>query len=91
MAMGKGIRPDFQISGAEIWDVAPTILYLLDEPIPADMDGKVLTEIFEDDVCARKPPRYEGAAEEMETGSFVSYSNEESEQVAERLKGLGYL
>jgi predicted AlkP superfamily phosphohydrolase/phosphomutase len=91
MAMGKGIRPDFQISGAEIWDVAPTILYLLDEPIPADMDGKVLTEIFEGDVCARKPPRYEGAAEEMETGSFVSYSNEESEQVAERLKGLGYL
>ena len=91
MAMGEGIKQGTEVFGAEICDVAPTILYLLGDPIPEDMDGKVLANVFEDDVYAHRPPQYEGATGETETGSFVSYSDEESEEVAERLKGLGYL
>lgn len=32
-----------------IYDLAPTILYLFDVPIPEDMDGRLLKEIFKGD------------------------------------------
>ena len=91
MAIGKGLKKGFEVSGAEICDVAPTILYLLGEPIPDDMDGKLLETIFENGVFARTPPRYHRSDGSTVEGGFVSYSDEESREVAERLKGLGYL
>jgi len=33
-----------EISGARIIDLAPTILHLMNVPVPDDMDGRVLTE-----------------------------------------------
>ena len=41
---GPPIRKATQISGARIIDLAPTILYLLNLPIPDDVDGRVLFE-----------------------------------------------
>ncbi len=41
--------PDFtsgQIDGARLYDLGPTLLHLYNIPIPSNMDGKVLTEIF---------------------------------------------
>ncbi|MDH3770068.1 MAG: hypothetical protein OET79_03645, partial [Nitrospirota bacterium] len=43
---GKTIRANQQLDDAHIMDVAPTILHLLNEPIPDVMDGKVLSDIF---------------------------------------------
>ena len=34
---------------AKIYDIAPTILHILDVPIPRDVDGRVLKEIFRRD------------------------------------------
>lgn len=45
---GPGIRKGEFIEGVRIFDLAPTILYLMGCEIPKDMDGKVLREIFED-------------------------------------------
>ncbi|HEY5035642.1 MAG TPA: alkaline phosphatase family protein, partial [Chthoniobacterales bacterium] len=42
---GPGIRKDNLLHGASLLDVAPTILALLDLPVPRDMDGSVLTQI----------------------------------------------
>lgn len=91
MVVGKGVKKGFEVSGAGICDVAPTILYLLGEPIPHDMDGKLLETIFEDRVLARTPPQYHRSDGSTVESGFVSYSDEESREVAERLKGLGYL
>ncbi len=91
MALGNHIREGVSVSGAEICDVAPTILCLLDEPIPDDMDGKVLTEILEDTFRTQHPPRHKNAEQVNSKDKVVSYSDEESREVAERLKGLGYL
>jgi len=49
LAYGPGIKKGYEIKNAKIYDIAPTILYIFDLPIPNDMDGKVLMEIFEDD------------------------------------------
>jgi len=48
IAYGKDVKKRHEIKNAEIYDLAPTILHILELPIPEDMDGKVLTEIFEE-------------------------------------------
>ena len=46
LTSGKSIRENQTLDDAHIMDVAPTILHLLNEPIPDIMDGKVLSDIF---------------------------------------------
>ena len=48
LASGQDIRQGEEITGASLLDVAPTILHLFGVPIPRDMDGRVLSEIFSD-------------------------------------------
>jgi predicted AlkP superfamily phosphohydrolase/phosphomutase len=43
---GKGIQQHKTITNAEIIDIAPTILKLLGIPVPPNMDGKVLADVF---------------------------------------------
>ncbi|MBN1842116.1 MAG: alkaline phosphatase family protein [Deltaproteobacteria bacterium] len=91
MAMGPDIKKGIEICGAGICDVAPTILYMLGEPIPDDMDGRVFAEIFEEDFYRDNPPQYRRSGQIERADEVVAYSDEESRNVAERLKGLGYL
>ncbi len=57
LAGGSGIKKNHEIKDAKIYDLAPTILHIFGLPIPDDMDGRVLTEIFEEDseLAKRKP------------------------------------
>ena len=43
---GPGIKQDELIFGANLLDVAPTVLSLFGLPVGADMDGRVLAEAF---------------------------------------------
>ena len=54
LAYGKDIKKGYKIEGAKIYDIAPTILHLFGLPIPNNMDGRVLTEIFEPDSELKK-------------------------------------
>lgn len=73
---------------AQIADCAPTILALLGLPIPEDMDGRVLTEVFEN----LPELTYETATgTSAARGGEEVYSEEELQQVTERLADLGYL
>lgn len=47
IAYGPDIKKNFEID-AKIYDVAPTILHILGYPIPKDVDGRVLKEIFKE-------------------------------------------
>jgi len=93
VASGKNIEFSRQLSGAEIIDLAPTILYLLGLPIPSDMDGKVLTQIFRNDYLTSHPVHYDnGSRPDADlTQALTPFSPEEEEAVRERLKGLGYI
>jgi predicted AlkP superfamily phosphohydrolase/phosphomutase len=44
---GVGIKQAHETHGARIIDLAPTILYLLGIPVPYDMDGSVINDIFD--------------------------------------------
>lgn len=87
---GEGIEKGKKIEGAKIIDLAPTILYLFGLPIPSGMDGKIVEGAFEKGYLASHVPRYreeEMTQEEREGG----YTAAEEEEIAERLRSLGYL
>ena len=44
------IKKNHEIRNVRIIDLAPTILHLFNILIPDDMDGRVLTECFEEDL-----------------------------------------
>jgi predicted AlkP superfamily phosphohydrolase/phosphomutase len=46
IAWGPDIKEGYRIQGAEIIDITPTILHMFEVPIPSDVDGKVLDDIF---------------------------------------------
>jgi predicted AlkP superfamily phosphohydrolase/phosphomutase len=49
LAVGDGIRAGAVLQDASVLDVAPTILYLMGLPVARDMEGRVLTEIIEEE------------------------------------------
>jgi predicted AlkP superfamily phosphohydrolase/phosphomutase len=91
VARGAGIRAAAGVSGARIVDLAPTILYCMGLPVPDDMDGQVLREIFTDDFLAAVPLVRSAGSSEGAAAGERDYSEDESEQVKDRLRGLGYL
>ncbi len=77
---------------ADILDMAPTILYAMGLPIPNDMDGRVLEEIFTPQYRQTHDIRLESAAEvELRQREPSTYSREEEEAMLQRLRDLGYL
>jgi len=46
IANGLNIKKNVKLKHANLIDVAPTLLHILDIPVPADMDGKILDNIF---------------------------------------------
>lgn len=60
IACGPKIKKDAKVNNIKIYDIAPTILHLFGLPIPKDMDGKVLKNLFkEDSVFMQKPIVYQ--------------------------------
>ncbi len=90
MATGRGIKRDYHLLSAHILDVTPTILYALDAPIPRDMDGKVLQDIFEESFLEDRPIRY-GEPLGPSRAPEKDLTAEEQESMREKLRSLGYL
>lgn len=90
IAWGPGIIPGQQITGAQIVDLAPTLLAALGVPIPDTVDGRVLSELF---VPGSLPELRKSAPSEPTSKDPLgtSYSPEDESTVEGRLRGLGYL
>jgi len=87
---GPAVREGFTLSRARIEDVAPTIMHLLGLPVPAHMDGRVLSEALERNALCRRPPRREHIDFERLSGT-ADYSDEERARIERDLGALGYL
>ena len=90
MIKGTGIEAGTTLTGASITDVAPTVLHILGEPIPSDMDGSVLRGCFGKGREFSSEVKYVDANGEERKEAIV-YSGEEEEIVFNRLRELGYL
>ena len=85
-ARGPAIRSGVTITGASVYDVAPTALHLMDLPVPEDMDGNVLTDML----TVSRPVSYAAASAETATETS-EMSDEDRRAIEERLRALGYM
>jgi predicted AlkP superfamily phosphohydrolase/phosphomutase len=87
---GKPFRKGLNLTGASVYDVVPTVLYLLGLPVAEDMPGKVLEKAilgaFMDENPLRTVKSYETSKlEELEPPPEVD------EELLQKLKALGYI
>jgi predicted AlkP superfamily phosphohydrolase/phosphomutase len=84
LALGPGVNQG-SIEGARIVDVAPTALHAMGLPVPDDMDGRVLTELFADGRAVER-----SSATDSGTGEVI-YTEEEAAAIEKSLENLGYI
>ncbi|OAI40714.1 hypothetical protein AYO40_04475 [Planctomycetaceae bacterium SCGC AG-212-D15] len=89
LAAGPGLRSAVEIQGARIIDLAPTILHVLGVPVPGDMDGKVLTAIF--DQAPVLAPVAGTTVSDGPSEPNGAYSAADERMIGERLQSLGYV
>lgn len=87
IAYGPGIKQGVTLPAHSIMDLAPTIMHLLGAPVPTEMDGRVLSDIF----THPTPVTYSADNAPATAVSGQQYDADESAQVEERLRSLGYL
>lgn len=93
---GPGFAAEGTIEGAQVHDVMPTLLAMMDVPQADDLDGKILVEAFGPRVRSwveRKAeitvPTYEGVV--PRAGRALDVDAATNEAVREQLRSLGYI
>jgi predicted AlkP superfamily phosphohydrolase/phosphomutase len=79
------------LSGARIIDVTPTILHLLGLPVPSDMDGQVLTDLFVDGQVTRVVSYDNQTSTAYQATDQAGLSSQDEADLIERLRNLGYV
>jgi len=80
-----GLLVRYDDRGATIADLAPTVLHAMGLPVPDDMDGRVLSELFADG------RRVETEAARGSDSDAAVYTAEEEAAIEASLRGLGYI
>jgi predicted AlkP superfamily phosphohydrolase/phosphomutase len=88
---GKHIRPGIDDLSADIVDVAPLVYYLLDEPLPDDLDGVVHLEVLEPDFVDERPIRTKRFGDCSLEGKGPDWTDKDEEKITDYLRKLGYL
>jgi predicted AlkP superfamily phosphohydrolase/phosphomutase len=97
IAAGPAFQAGARLRDAALLDVAPTVLHLLGVPVPDDMDGRVLTELFNPRsplppaMPAPEPAFATAQAHGASSVSTSPYSDLEDAAIKRRLADLGYL
>jgi predicted AlkP superfamily phosphohydrolase/phosphomutase len=95
-AHGPGVEPGSRPADASVVDLVPTLLHLLDRPVPSHADGSVLEEILAaGSPAAERPVRtadYDaGEPREGVDGESQEEVDGDFDEVEDRLRGLGYM
>jgi hypothetical protein len=86
---GTHIKRNHWLGKAEIIDATPTLLHLLEIPIPQGTDGKVLKDVFEpDSFPAQREIRFAWLPEREDSAGPEQVLDE---AVRKQLQDLGYL
>jgi predicted AlkP superfamily phosphohydrolase/phosphomutase len=89
---GLDVRPGHRLSNARIVDLTPTVLYLLEQPVPASLDGTVLVEAFDQQHLSDQPVvREEDRIMQEKVQIPIAYTLAEEKAVLEQLRRLGYV
>jgi predicted AlkP superfamily phosphohydrolase/phosphomutase len=99
---GKAAAAGVQITDARILDLAPTILHVMGEPVPRDMDGRVLVKALAPEYAEgwrlkdaspsdAGSPAHTATDKAASAGEIQSLTDEDRALIADRLRGLGYV
>jgi predicted AlkP superfamily phosphohydrolase/phosphomutase len=92
MGVGGGIKEAAQIPQLNIYDLTPTILYLMGAPVPDDMDGEVAWNMLKEEYVNTHSLTYAaGASVSTASGESDAYTIEEEQALRDQLKNLGYM
>jgi arylsulfatase A-like enzyme len=91
LAYGQAIQPGALAEKAQIVDLAPTILYLMGEPVPEHMDGVALDEILRGPVRLARRSAQSDEWNGRSRGEDGGLSDEEKQALADRFRSLGYV
>ena len=89
LANGPDIKPDSQVYGSRLLDIAPTILHTFGLPVGDDMEGRVLSELFQENLPIQAIPTWENP--DGSTRNRGSLTEEESQALLEQFVALGYI
>jgi predicted AlkP superfamily pyrophosphatase or phosphodiesterase len=90
IAAGPGVREGKSVDEASIYDITPTLLWYFGRPVAADMDGKVLTNLFTP-AFARRPVVTVPTYDDPEQKPVEQTESKVDEQALEHLRSLGYI
>jgi predicted AlkP superfamily phosphohydrolase/phosphomutase len=88
IAGGPSFAHGAAVAGPKITDLAPTILHILDVPVPEDLDGRVLMDALAPELRGRTT---QVGAAATTSAAQVDLTKEEQAELEERLRALGYL
>jgi predicted AlkP superfamily phosphohydrolase/phosphomutase len=92
LVAGEGIRRGVTLPSAELVDVVPTLLYLMNVPLPLELDGQPIESAIEPTYLEQRPVEMANYARpDTYQPSAIEYTEEELRSVMEKLRGLGYL
>ncbi|MQB01615.1 MAG: hypothetical protein GEU78_15220 [Actinobacteria bacterium] len=89
VAAGPHIARAGSIDALHLYDICPTVLALIESDVPADLDGRVATEVIDEGWLNDHPVRTGGSTSPR--ASEPGYSGDEAAAVAEHLRDLGYI
>ncbi|MBU1700655.1 MAG: alkaline phosphatase family protein [Candidatus Eisenbacteria bacterium] len=90
---GPGIQSGVRLKRASVFDITPTLLYLLGLPIGEDMEGEVLLEAFpHGSPPPESIPSYEDQAwAAQRRRQAETFTMPQDPELMEKLKSLGYI
>lgn len=88
MIRGPHIKEGILINPAQLVDIAPTLLYVMNQPISRTIEGAVIEEAFDPDWLAKHAVHY---VEQYENISIDLPPQESNEAFLERLRSMGYV
>jgi predicted AlkP superfamily phosphohydrolase/phosphomutase len=93
MATGPGVAKGKTLARQSIVDMAPTLLYSLGLPVPADFEGQVIDSLFEPAYLKENPPQLGAPTEPPSSYAQASPASEsqDDEVIFNRLRALGYV
>jgi len=95
LARGPGIAKGGALTRQSITDVAATVLYSLDLPVPEDLESKVIEDAFEPSHLRGRPVVWGPPTQAPDTYAAAparrAPENADDAEVFERLRALGYV
>ena len=91
IARGPGIRQGAVIDDVHLLDVAPTALYSMGLSIPADLQGRVLNEIYTPEFLEAHKLRRGEETKAVAAAAGADAPGDEEAEILEKLKALGYI